>query len=357
MTGTMPRARREHGTIGLEYGALIVVAAIVVSGIAFGVTNSGFSGKVAAAVCRLFMQEGCASWEEGSTQTPLEQALSGNYVAMGDSFASGEGTYNYADGTDYDNRDDWNPANWGDDAHNRCHRSNVSYAQQIYGGNHFNGSLATVYCSGAETPEFTNDNPANDGEGPQVDALNEDTSLVTLSIGGNDLGFADVIKDCALNGERGVPFMDTCQEKWDQELDQRLIDLKPELVALYEDIKKRSPNARIIVMGYPPLFNEPPSEPLSNLLFVEDQLWMNSKATMLNAMLREACREAGVEFIDPTSAFIGHGVGSDDQWINDLDWGGPGLALTDPGSFHPNALGHDAMAQLLQEQLENPQYP
>lgn len=85
--------------------------------------------------------------------------------------------------------------------------------------------------------------------------------------------------------------------------------------------------------------------------------WVVPVADALNAMLREAAREAGVEFIDPTSAFIGHGVGSDAPWINDLDWGGPGLSLVDPGSFHPNAAGHEAMAALLQEQLENPRYP
>ena len=86
---------------------------------------------------------------------------------------------------------------------------------------------------------------------------------------------------------------------------------------------------------------------------------MNSRADELNAMLREACREAGVEFIDPTQAFLGHGVGAPDgeQWINDLDWGGPGLAITDPGSFHPNAQGHAALAALLAEQLRNPRYP
>ena len=43
--------------------------------------------------------------------------------------------------------------------------------------------------------------------------------------------------------------------------------------------------------------------------------------------------------------------------IPDLDWGGPGLAITDPGSFHPNAQGHAAMAALLAEQLRNPRYP
>jgi lysophospholipase L1-like esterase len=180
-----------------------------------------------------------------------------------------------------------------------------------------------------------------------------------MSIGGNDLGFGAVLQDCVLNGGSGVPFTDGCQAKWDDELDRRLADLKPELVALYTRMREQAPNARIVIMGYPRLFNDPPSQELNNMLFSEDQVWMNGKADQLNAMLRDACREAGVEFIDPTQAFLGHGVGAPDgeQWINDLDWGGPGLAVTDPGSFHPNAQGHAALAALLAEQLRNPRYP
>lgn len=117
--------------------------------------------------------------------------------------------------------------------------------------------------------------------------------------------------------------MSTCQEKWDATLDQRIEDLKPQLVELYTRMREQAPNARIIIMGYPRLFNDPASEELNNMLFREDQIWMNGKGDALNAMLREAAREAGVEFIDPTAAFIGHGVGAADgeQWINDLDWG------------------------------------
>ena len=81
---------------------------------------------------------------------------------------------------------------------------------------------------------------------------------------------------------------------------------------------------------------------------------MNEKAAELNAMLASAAKEAGAEFVDPTDTFRGHGIGSDDSWINDLDFGGPGFMITNPGSFHPNATGHAALAQLIQQQLEHP---
>ncbi|HNV43040.1 MAG TPA: SGNH/GDSL hydrolase family protein [Ornithinibacter sp.] len=350
----------ERGAAGLEYGGIIAAAALVVAAVLFGIVQADLAKHTTNAICRIFLGEGCEDTAQ-SVQTALEKALSGDYVALGDSFASGEGAGDYHDGTNYDNRDDWNPGNWGDDSHNRCRRSTSSYAEQTYASPEFDfaGGFTAVYCSGATQTDLDNPNGSNDDEGPQLDALTEDTSLVTMSIGGNDLGFGAVLQDCVLNGGSGVPFTDGCQAKWDDELDRRLADLKPELVALYTRMREQAPNARIVIMGYPRLFNDPPSQELNNMLFSEDQVWMNGKADQLNAMLRDACREAGVEFIDPTQAFLGHGVGAPDgeQWINDLDWGGPGLAVTDPGSFHPNAQGHAALAALLAEQLRNPRYP
>ncbi|KGN35469.1 hypothetical protein N803_06255 [Knoellia subterranea KCTC 19937] len=349
---------RERGATGLEYGGMIAAAALVVAAVWFGIMYGDLGKHTTNAVCRVFMGENCED-TASSVQTALEKALGGDYVALGDSFASGEGAGDYHDGTNYDNRDDWNPGNWGDDSHNRCRRSGSAYAEQTFSAFDFEGGFTAAYCSGATQGDLHNPNDKNDNEEAQLNSLNDDTSLVTMSIGGNDLGFSKVLTDCVLNGGGGVAWTDGCQAKWNDELDQRIEDLKPELVALYTEIRERAPNARVIIMGYPRLFNDPPSQELNNMLFNEDQIWMNGKADALNAMLREAAREAGVEFIDPTQAFLGHGVGAPDgeQWINDLDWGGPGLSVTDPGSFHPNAQGHDAMAALLQEQLRNPRYP
>lgn len=369
--GSAARRGRERGATGVEYAGLILIAAAVVTAVFTGVvTQSDLAGRTAAAVCRVLGMSDCEV-VGAQVESALERALAGNYVAMGDSFASGEGAGDYRDGTNYDRRDDWDPRNWGDDDRNRCRRSTNAYAERVFRGNTFQGDLTMVSCSGArlgaEVDADTDDdtdsgaiydpNPDHTGELPQIDSLDEDTSLVTMSIGGNDLGFGSVIRDCMINGQRGVPIVARCQGTWDAELDRRIEELRPQLIALYADMRERAPGARIIIMGYPRLFHEPPSEPLSNLLFGEDQIWMNSKADALNVMLREAAREAGVEFIDPTQAFIGHGVGSDDPWINDMDWGGPGIALYDPGSFHPNSAGHEAMAELLQQQLESPEYP
>lgn len=183
---------------------MIAVAALVVAGVWIGIVHGDLARHTTNAVCQVFMGETCED-TASDIQTALERALSGDYVALGDSFASGEGAGDYHDGTNYDNRDDYWPGNWGDDSHNRCRRSQSAYAEQTYNNPEFsfNGSFTAVYCSGATSEDLDNPNDKNDNEGPQLDSLNDDTSLVTMSIGGNDLGFSSVLTDCVMNGERG----------------------------------------------------------------------------------------------------------------------------------------------------------
>lgn len=343
--------RLDRGTGALEYVAAIAIGSVLIIGIALAGLGGQVQAMAAEAICTVTRQANCVN---RLTLTPYQQALTGTYVALGDSFASGEGAWDYEEGTDFDDRDDLWPFNNDDEDHNRCHRSKNAYAQILAADNEFAGGSGFVACSGAVIKDFTRPNGANTDEAAQLAALNDDTSLVTLSVGGNDLGFADVLRDCVINGEGGVGMIDSCQEKHDQRITRRLPQLRTELVELYQKARQKAPNARIIVVGYPPLFVENPDDDYGNLLFAEDQEWMNERAGDLNAVLASAAAEAGVEFVDPTDAFRGHGLGSDDPWFNDLDWGGPGLMLVDPSSFHPNAKGHAAFAKLIQQQLEHP---
>jgi len=346
----------EAGAGTLEYVGMTLIAAVLV--VALLVTDAGavMGNSFRAAICTVFSPgESCTL--PLTSQSPYEQATSGRYVAMGDSYSSGEGAYDYLPGTDFDDRDDLWPFNDGQEDHNRCHRSTNAYSQIVTQDNTFAGGTDFIACSGATQTQLTDANADNTAENPQLDALGPDVSLITMSLGGNDLGFAAVVQDCILNGERGVPFLDSCQEKHDQRIDDLLPNLQAQLVAQYRRMREESPNARVVIIGYPELFVPEPSDNYGNLLFAEDQEWMNSKATLLNDMLRAAAREAGVEFVDPTAAFRGHGIGSADPWVNDLTLDGPGMMPVDPGSFHPNAQGQAEIARLVQEQLENPQYP
>jgi lysophospholipase L1-like esterase len=352
------RTRDDRGAGTLEYLGVTITAAVLAGGLLVTPVHDRVAGAFTQAVCAVIQRDGCTVPSgTGDTRTPLEQATSGEYVALGDSYSSGEGAWDYEEGTDFDDRDDLWPFNDDEEDHNRCHRSAHAYSQVLSDNNHFAGGTTFVACSGAEIPDLGNANDGNTGEDAQYDALDDDTSLVTISIGGNDLGFADVVKDCIINGAGGVGFIDSCQEKHDQRIEDKLPELAQQLLEQYQEIRRRAPNARIVIVGYPQLFVDNPSDDYHDLLYKEDQVWMNQKAAELNAMLREVARQAGVEFVDPTEAFHGHEIGSDDPWINDLDLGGPGFSIADPSSFHPNAAGHQALADLVQQQLENPQYP
>ncbi len=348
--------RDERGAGTVEYVGTTIAAALLVLGVLATPAGGTVSNAFAQAVCSVIERDGCGV-TPGSGETPLEQATSGDYVALGDSYSSGEGAWDYEDGTDFDDRDDLWPFNDDEEDHNRCHRSGNAYSQVVASSNDFAGDVTFVACSGAVITDLTHPNHGNTDEDPQLDALDEDVSLVTMTIGGNDLGFADVVKDCIINGARGVGFVDSCQEKHDQRIEDLLPELEQRLIDQYRAIKEKAPNARVVIIGYPQLFPEHPGDDYHDLLYREDQVWMNEKAAELNAMLRDAARQAGVEFVDPTDIFRGHGIGSGDPWINDLDWGGPGLMIVDPSSFHPNAAGHAAIAELIQQQLEHPVYP
>lgn len=349
------RWRGDAGAATLEYVSALAVAAVVVLALAVYGWAGPVAGLTQQALCTIKKAVGAAaSCGSPTPRTPYERAVAGRYVAMGDSYSSGEGAWEYEPGTDFDDRDDLWPFNNDEEAHNRCHRSGAAYARILGGSNPFSGGSTFVACSGAVIPDLASPNPNQTGENPQTDALGDDVSLVTLSLGGNDLGFADVVKDCIVNGESGLPFLASCQGKHDKRIAEQLPELRRQLVAAYQDIREKAPNARIVIVGYPQLFVDDPGDNFGNLLFAEDQRWMNQKAAELNAMLASAAKEAGVEFVDPTDAFRGHGIGSDDPWINDLDFGGPGWMIADPSSFHPNAEGHAALAELIQQQLERP---
>lgn len=346
--------RGERGAGTLEYVGATILAGFLVLGLLVSPAGGAARDAFTEAVCSVVERDGCTV--PGHGETPLDQATSGEYVALGDSYSSGEGAWDYEEGTDYDDRVDLWPYNDHEEDRNRCHRSAHAYSQVVTGNNEFAGGSSFVACSGAVADHLDNPNHDNTGEDPQYDALSDETSLVTMTMGGNDLGFADVVTDCIINGQRGVG-PNTCQAKHDQRIEDELTRLHDELVDRYREIKEKAPNARVIIVGYPPLFVTDPSDNYGNLLFAEDQVWMNEVAGDLNAMLAAAAQEAGVEFVDPTQAFDGHGIGSDDPWINDLDLGGPGFAIANPSSFHPNAAGHAAIADLVQQQLVDPRYP
>src|SRR5690606_3830882 len=109
-------------------------------------------------------------------------------------------------------------------------------------------------CSGAVIDHFTEPRGDQKGEKAQLDHVDETTRLVTLQVGGNDAGFADVVTDCVI---AGVNPASHCSEDRD-ETHAKVEAIGDDLTDLLEATRKKAPNARIILVGYPRLFPDPP---------------------------------------------------------------------------------------------------
>lgn len=257
----------------------------------------------------------------------------GVYAALGDSYASGSGIAPYAPGTD------------GADG-NGCRRSTAAYPHRV--GQDVDRRLSFHACAGARTNDFyqakAQDEPA------QLDQLGRDTGLVTFSIGGNDVGFADVMRDC-IDGLELLPFK-TChgEERITGRVDAALDALRGtgaqadvhSYDAILDDIGSRAPDAEVVAVGYPPLF---PAEGGGGGMLSDrcegvkkaDQRWMVEKTNELNGIVQAAAQRHGALFADPSTGFAGHELcGQNQAWFG-------GLLSAVP--FHPTQDGHAAIAQ------------
>lgn len=240
------------------------------------------------------------------------QAAEVNYVALGDSYSSGVGA------GDYDNKDA------------SCKRSANAYSQRWI--KEFSlervAKFTFVACSGATT---------TDVEGKQLSSLGTATTMVTMSIGGNDVGFAPIVAECLLTS---LFVEDLCVSTTLAAglLAERSMPAK--LDALYKKIKNRAPNARVFVLGYPHIFQlgDCGTFGLSNLV----RKAINDSTSALNGMIRKAAGAHGFTFIDGEQAFMGRGVCATAP-------GGAWLTDTSAGTelYHPNRDGHEAYAVVL----------
>lgn len=287
------------------------------------------------------------------------------YVAMGDSYSSGEGADDYWVGTDTD---------YSDEPGNGCRKSFNAYAYAVAAAAESPDDLDFVACSGARTWDFYGsqkpppydvvqeaqfleaDLPAGD-----VDAA---VDLVTLTIGGNDMGFEQIIEGCV----RSTGF-NPCSGRSDEDLDEAMSRLAGEPVSddafgddrtrplgeVYGDIRARAPGARVLVVGYPQFFKSSGTvfNRCSGVMKV-DQLWINEKVEEFNDFLEEQAESFGFEFVPTSDAFEGHrlceiGGGEEREWFRDLQ------PIDDPqAQFHPDDDGQAAMAGEIIEQLQEP---
>lgn len=220
-----------------------------------------------------------------------------NYTALGDSYSSGTGTREYFDDS-------------GD-----CLRGPKAYPQ-LWADSHEVSAFNFVACSGATTDDVN----AN-----QLSALSADTSLVTISVGGNDIGFADTIQKCLLGSE------DACDGAVGEFETRARDELPAKLETTYANIHESAPNANVVVVGYPRL-NESGDCGIPGYSETKRQR-LNEGADVLAESISGSASAAGFSYVDARDGFDGHGVCGEQEWIN-----GPSNPLQE--SFHPNVDGH-----------------
>ncbi len=301
---------------------------------------------------------------------PLQQDRDGNqtgdhcesvhYAALGDSFSAGEGAGDYDPNTDH-------PAN-------RCHRSRHAYSALVTGPVHTRSIQALskdarigplglftydfLACSGAVTQNvrkgvnggipkaaFTPDNvPQLDRVlAPPADWLTSD--LVTISIGGNDMGFATIATFCAKNADcENDPFpTNSSSTTLSAKIPALLSNTRGRVLATLSEIRGQAPNASVLLVGYPHVVEQNCGRTalLRAAFTAGERQFLRGVGDDLNATLASAAAEAGVHFVDPRAEFAGHNFCAAAQpgqdWINGVVVAGPSSE-----SLHPNRRGNKA---------------
>ncbi|MFL6172717.1 MAG: GDSL-type esterase/lipase family protein, partial [Marmoricola sp.] len=269
-------------------------------------------------------------------------SANGSYVALGDSFSSGEGnppfsTSSPAPNTGYNSDTDG------------CHRSSVAYPHVAWTNSLAVPTSAQYWaCSGATTDALFN--PFK-GEPAQISHVTKETTLITLTMGGNDAYFPDVLGECVIN---------PCRGDWDARVCAMFMELgilsaSTPGTFLYDYSKIKSvaaPNARILVLGYPRFFPKGGGGfgLGCNLVLKGDQRWINQKVHDMDVAIQNAANAAGIEYVDTENAFDGYELCNGKGNPSAMN----GLMTPKVYNFHPDQLGQKLLGNAVIGELSEP---
>jgi hypothetical protein len=230
------------------------------------------------------------------------------YVAYGDSYSSGQGSESYA--------------NKG------CKRSVKAYPVLF---RRLRPTLRLDFraCTGATTADvLQNQLP--------IPRTPYDTRLATISVGGDDAGFADVVAACVYKSH------DTCLKKISKAKQFIQDQLPAKLADVYDRIRLTHPNAQVFVLGYPRLFGPQKCGGSTFGIDLGEQQRLNGAGNLLDDVTAFVAAAHHVNFIDPRTKFTGHAICAPDNWIR-------GISFPPNESFHPTPHGQQAYANLLRK--------
>jgi GDSL-like Lipase/Acylhydrolase family len=225
-----------------------------------------------------------------------------------------------------------------------CLKSNHDYPHLAASG--IGLPLRDASCSGAKTDdmfqpqsiEFDGPNP------PQLDSIDAETSVVSLTIGGNDIGYSEIVRSCVTFN----PFSSPCKNKYasggQDELAARIGATALKVDAVLTAIHSRAPQARVVVVNYPAIFPETgfgcwPQMPFG----FADVPYLRAKERELNAMLATEATENGATLANWYQASIGHDA-CKASWVR---WVEPYVPTNPAAPIHPNLAGMRGAAVVL----------
>jgi lysophospholipase L1-like esterase len=272
--------------------------------------------------------------------TARDSDIQGPYVALGDSYTSGPGI----------------PAQTGQPA--GCARSDHNYPALVAAQLNLKpGMLRDMSCSGATTANFTSPQHTDNGLNPaQLSALSGRTRLITIGVGGNDIGFSDMLTRCLTMGtaykiivrNKDVSVDAPCRQRYVKDgadsTQQRMTTLGTGSSDLLKEMKRRAPKAHIYIVGYPAIL--PPGDTGCGRtlpLAPGDIAYLREREHQLNNVLRQQARTAGATYVDTYTESRKHSACS----ARDTRWVEPLIPSSPAAPVHPNARGQRAITQIV----------
>lgn len=212
-------------------------------------------------------------------------------------------------------------------------------------------AFTDVSCSGADTTDMTQSQQTALGVvPPQLDSLDRDTDLVTLSVGGNDFSvFSRLVTVCPslrASDPTGAP----CRRRLGGHRGDALLSdvarTRGRIAGVVREVRRRAPHAQVLLVGYPRLAPPDGTCPERLPLADGDYDYATRVERALNAAMRRAAHEEGAEYVDMFGRSLGHDICATDPWVNGQDTDRDAAA-----AYHPFAAEMVAVADAVQARL------
>jgi hypothetical protein len=248
------------------------------------------------------------------------------YVALGDSYVSGPLIPTQL---------------WDANDPIGCLRSSVNYPHDVAAT--LGLTLSDMSCAGATTSNMTNpQNVAVDTNPPQFSTITSATRVVTMSIGGNDIGFSSIVENCTAESPTGPTAVGPdCSGYYDangvDQISQRIVALAPTIASLIQQIHTLAPKAKVFLVSYPDIIPVKGTGCWPSLPFeAPDVVYLRAKEVQLNNMIKAEAAANHAYYINTYAASVGHDACSPaaTRWVEPIYF-----PQSPAAPIHPNATG------------------